>query len=211
MHALARAPTIVLAIALGSCGGRAAEGDHRLAAEAYAHALRSGDGEAAFRLQSAQVQEATSAVSLGSLLAENRTEADERGAELSTIAERSMPPQRAEATLASGEKVSLVLEDGSWKIEAGIGRRQTLRSPEDAVLALRRALQRQNLSGLASVLAQQERAELEAELSSLLDETKNLLRLEIETSTNQGIVRTPGGRAITLVREGGEWRVTDIR
>jgi hypothetical protein len=78
------------------------------------------------------------------------------------------------------------------------------------VRALRRSLMRKSLPGVLRVLSRQPRADIEAELARILEETEDELDLEVEVRGNRARVRTTGGREITLVREAGEWRISAI-
>ncbi len=85
-----------------------------------------------------------------------------------------------------------------------------LLTPQDAVLALRHALQRRDLAAVLRVLARPTRAELEAEIRGFIESTDDALDLEVEIQGNEARVRTTGGRVVRLVREAGEWRVRDV-
>ncbi|MND01936.1 hypothetical protein D3C83_211260 [compost metagenome] len=60
------------------------------------------------------------------------------------------------------------------------------------------------------VLSRQPRADIEADLARVLEETEDELDLEVEIRGNRARVRTTGGREITLVRDAGEWRISAI-
>jgi hypothetical protein len=104
----------------------------------------------------------------------------------------------------------LVLEERGWTIDSGVLDAPVLRTPRDAVLALRQALQERNLRAIERVLARDTRAELEAEIDRFLGETADELDLEYEVRGNKAVVRTSSGREVQLVREAGEWRVRDV-
>ena len=97
------------------------------------------------------------------------------------------------------------------RIDGGILDAPALRTPEDAVRSLRRALARRSLPSLERVLARQPRADLEAEIERILDETADDLDHEVEIRGNRARVRLTGGREILLAREAGEWRIVEIR
>jgi hypothetical protein len=145
-----------------------------------------------------------------SLLQDNRGEVGEEGARIDAAAVRGVPA-RARMVLASGEEVVLVMEDGEWRLEGGVLGAPALRTPQDAVAALRQALLRRSLRGLERVLARQARAEIETEIARLVEGTGDPLDLRIEIQGNVALVRIAGGGEIVLVREAGEWHVSEIR
>lgn len=127
------------------------------------------------------------------------------------IAGRRGVAARARAQLASGEQVRLILEDGEWRLEGGVLGAPTLRTPADAIEALRQALLRRSLAELERVLARQVRAEIASEIARIVEATADPLDLQIEVQGNVARVRTSDGGEIVLVREAGEWHVSEIR
>ena len=60
-------------------------------------------------------------------------------------------------------------------------------------------------------MASQPRAEVEDEARRWLEGTSDVDALEISVVGETATVRTPTGGTIELVREGGEWRITELR
>jgi hypothetical protein len=141
---------------------------------------------------------------------DNRSEVGEEAGRLDAAAARGVPA-RARVGLVTGEDVVLVMEDGEWQIEGGVVAAPVLRTPQDAVAALRQALLRRSLPGLSRVLGRQARAEIETEIARLVEGTGDPLDLRIEIQGNSALVRLAGGGEIVLVREAGEWHVAEIR
>jgi hypothetical protein len=173
-------------------------------------AVRSGDADAAYALLDDETRAAVTLPDFRRLMTENQAELAEQVDELSRRADRGIEAI-AQVPLDDGESVALVLENGRYRLDGDVVGSATLRTPRDAVLALRRALRRRSLSGVARVLARQPRAELEAEIERVLEETADELDLQYEVRGNVAHVRTTGGREIHLVREAGEWRVVEVR
>lgn len=195
---------------LTACGGAAvvpanAPAD---ALGAYVEALEAEDAAAVHAMLSDELRLEVTVEDVARLMAENRAELADQGAEISRGA--SHVRASAEQPLRGGETVRLVREDGGWAVEGGVISAPGLTTPMATVLALRRAIQRRSLPGVLRVLAREQRAELEAELTRLLEETEDDLDLEVEVQGNRAVVRTTGGRKIELVREAGEWRVVEI-
>jgi hypothetical protein len=199
----------LLALLSGGCGGaRAATtaSPPGLALGAYVDAVREDDAATVHDLLSEQLRAEVTVESLGRLMSENREELVAQANEIETEAVQAV----AEQPLIGGERVRMVLEDGRWVIDGGVVSAPGLRSPMATIRAFRRALQRQSLPGTLRVLSRQPRAELEAEVARILEETGDELDLEVEIRGNRARVRTTGGREITMVREAGEWRIVAI-
>jgi len=118
---------------------------------------------------------------------------------------------RASVAFDSGEEVGLVLDDGRWRIAGGVLDAASLRSPEDALRALHLALERRSLDGLLRVLSAERRAAWQAAFEATLEGTADSADLQVEVRGDTAEVRTTGGGVILLVREAGEWHVTDVR
>ena len=61
------------------------------------------------------------------------------------------------------------------------------------------------------MLARQQRAELEADIARIIEQTEDEADLEVVVQGNEARIRTTGGGEIVLVREAGEWHVVDVR
>ncbi len=200
----------VLAMLLAGCAttGASSESPPASALNAYVAAIRADDAQAAHALLSETVRAEVSVEELARLMEDNREELLEQAETIETEAAgvRAVAVQ----PLHGGEQVQMVLEDGKWAIDGGVVAAPGLSTPMATIRAFRRALQRRSLTGVLRVLSRQPRAEIEAELSRILDETGDDLDLEVEVRGNRAKIRTTGGREISLVREAGEWRIVSI-
>ena len=176
----------------------------------YVSAIRAGDAATAYALLDEDTRAQVTLEELTALLEQNRSELAEQAALVEDAADEGIATQ-ARVELASGEHVRLAREEHGWRITGGVLDAPTLATPQDAVLALRRALLRGSLAGVARILARDQRAELEADIQRFLNETEDELDLDYEVRGNVARVRTTGGREVHLVREAGEWRVVEIR
>jgi hypothetical protein len=192
----------------GSSHGAAPAGPERTVTR-YVAAVRSGDAEAAYALLDPETRESVDFERFAALMSEHEGELEDQAKRL---AERASAGVRSEARLrlGVGRSVLLVREERGWTIDSGVLDAPVLRTPRDAVLALRQALQERNLRAIERVLARDTRAELEAEIDRFLGETADELDLEYEVRGNKAVVRTSSGREVQLVREAGEWRVRDV-
>jgi len=176
---------------------------------AWARAVADDDIAGAWALLDAKAREGVDEARFRVLFAENRAELTAQAQAMGTRAAAPVTAQ-ARVALVDGEVVVLVLEEGAWRIEGGVLDAPGLRTPEDAVASLRRALQRRSLSGVLRVLARSTRGDVEAELARLLDATEDPADLSIEVQGDSAEVRLTGGARIRLVRESGEWHVVDV-
>jgi hypothetical protein len=117
----------------------------------------------------------------------------------------------AHVVFDSGEDVGLVLEDGQWRIAGGVLDAASLRTPEDAVRALHLALERRSLEGLLRVLSAERRAAWQAAFEATVAGSLDSADLQVEVRGDTAEVRITGGGLILLVREAGQWHVTDVR
>jgi len=117
----------------------------------------------------------------------------------------------ARVELQSGEAVTLVLEEGRWRLAGGILDAQAHETPLDAVSALRRAILRRDLSGLMRALSRERRAAFAAGFDRSVRATEDPLDLRVETHGERAIVHTSDGGQIHLRRQAGRWYVTEVR
>ena len=194
---------------LAGCMAGVATGPPDEALRAYVDAVQTQDAERVHTLLNDETQALESRERLASLIEENSEELTEQTRELTEIVAGGIEA-RAELRLDNHELAVLVLEDGEWRIDGGILGAPTLRTPQDTVLALRAALVRRSLTGALRVLARDPRAELEADIQSLLEDTEDALGMDVAIEGNSARVRLPSGRELLLVREAGEWRIQEL-
>ena len=195
-------------VTLAGCGSAVVVEGPGPTVEAYARAVRARDAEAVHALMDADSRETVDTQEVARLLAENQIELSERA----EIAQQQLEgiESRATVRLPSGELAVLTLEDGEWKLLGGVLDAPALQTPEDAIRAMRHALQRQSMSGVLRVLARSPRSQLEAEVERFLEDTEDELDYDVEIEANEALIRASNGRMIRLVREAGEWRIVDI-
>ena len=197
-------------LALAGCGGGAVVAPPGGTIAGYAHAVERGDVDAAYALLTDRARAGLPRERFAALLAENR--ADVVQATHALVArDRDRPtPAEARLVLASGEAVTLVLEHGQWRVRTGVLDAPTLTTPADAVLSLRRALQRRSLAAVLRVLSREQRAEVFAAITALVSATDDAAELHAEIEGDHATVTLGGGLVVTLVRESGEWRIVDV-
>jgi hypothetical protein len=114
---------------------------------------------------------------------------------------------RAVIEFVSGERASLVLEQGQFRIEGAGTLPNGAKTPREALSALRSALARRSYTGLTRVLAAESLAALERDLAGLASGLEDPDALEVEVSGERATVRVPGGHLVRLKLEEGTWKV----
>jgi hypothetical protein len=199
----------LLGLGLAACGGTShAVTDPAATVRAFAEASRSGDVSAVYALLDDATRERLTLAELQASFASNPAEARAQSERLAHV--EAVPATRAKVELPSGEELPLVLEEGGFHLAGGFLDAASPATPEDAVTALRHALLRRSLPALLRILSRNTRAELEAELQRLLDETEDELDLDVQTSEDRATVQLGGGRVLELDRVAGEWRIVDV-
>jgi len=176
----------------------------------YITAVRAGDAARVRTLLDEESRARVTDDEVRQLLTDNRAELEAQARDFDQAPANNVQA-RARVTLDSGEVVALVLEGERWVIDSGVLDALSLRTPLDAVRALRQSLQRRSWAGLERVLARLPRAQIEADFDSVVEDTADELDLVVDAQgSNRAVVRTTSGRRIELVREGRDWRVLSI-
>lgn len=204
-----RSAALMVTLALAGCGAATTVPAPEDAVRSYLAAVRAGDAEALHALLDAETRAQVSADELVAAMAANEAELSEQADAVEEALGRGTDAQ-ARVPLGDGERAVLIIEDGRWRLLGGVLDAPALRTPRDAVLALRRALRRRSMRGMSRVLAREPRAELEAEILQFLEDTEDDLDLEYEVRGSVATVRTSSGREVHLIREAGEWRVLEV-
>src|SRR4051794_21489530 len=164
--------------------------DPAIAAQRFGKALVDDQPEVAYALLDPEQQRAIDRARFLALWRSNRQEVRDIGERITRGSAR--PVARTHLELEGGERVTLVLEDGQWRIEGGVMDAQALGTPIDAVLELRRALQRQSLPSLLRVLSRERRAAWLAAFDKNIQQTADALDLRVEVHDDDAIVHLSG-------------------
>lgn len=181
----------------------------REAARAYANAVRSGDADAVHALLTRDAQRSLGRAGTARLLTEQR-------AELGRQAEGLLSPEtRVEATatllLRDGSHAELTLEPEGFRVAAAETLPSAARTPSEALEGLRQALSRRSYPALLRVLSGETRGAVESDVRSLVAGLADPKALDVRVNGDRAEVEIPGGHAVTLKREGGIWRVDDVK
>lgn len=208
-----RAPAraAIAAVALFAWGaslwGCARNASPRSTLEAVQAAAARNDADALYALLPRATQRALTREQFRARLAAERPELQALATELrQTLAANRGPI--AELATSDGAGVTAVEDREGWHVaRAGVGP-GTLATPLDAARALRSALRRRSLAGLLQVLSARARGALLGDLEALEEALSDPSNLRV--GEEQATVPLPDGRELTLVREGGSWRVQDL-
>jgi hypothetical protein len=116
----------------------------------------------------------------------------------------------AEARFTDGESTTLVLEDGTFLIDAATLLPARPRTPSQALSGLRRALARRSYPALMALMSADSRGALESDLGSLVSGLEHPETLDIQINGDSAEVQLPSGHRVLLKRETGIWRVLDF-
>lgn len=199
------------ACALLGCatGSSKPAGDPSAAIKRFITAVQGDRLDAAYQLLHPELRRSYSRERFAQLARDNKPELLALAKHLERIDEEV----RVEATVKTmhGEAVTVVLEDGEYRIAGGVLDAYALASPLDAVSELRRALQRESLPLLLHVLSSERRASWLAAFGETLERTEDPLDLRVEIHGDTAIVYLSGGGEIHLRREADRWHVHDVK
>jgi hypothetical protein len=197
----------------------------RSALQGYAQSLADGRVDDAYRYLSDDARRSITQKAFVELVNHSKNEARELSHTLTGASED--PVVTAVVPLANGEKLTMVLEDGTWRVDASVVDFYGQSTPKQAILGFIRAFAHRRYDILIKY-APHARAQNLTE-QALKDawevdrvEGKNLDRVlnEIRQSMASATFEETGDRAVMtygqagmvmLVREEGVWKVEDIR
>jgi len=177
----------------------------------FERAVASRDFGALHRLLARPGQLGETPSRLSARLAHYVSELDQRSRDLHAALIAGVPP-RVDVPLRGGGGLPCAEDSDGWRVaSAGIGPVWAA-TPVDAARAFRAALLRRGSADLLQTFSSRARGSAEADTQSLLDalEDPGSLRLN-NISPEHANFELPDGRQLILVREGGYWRVDDLR
>ena len=218
------ATLVALAAALAAaCAATSEQLSPQQALDAYATALRDGRTQDAYALLSAEAKKEIPYESFQRIVRENPDEVREIARSLGNAA--SPPRVTAVVTAPGGEALLLVYEDGAWRVDGSAIDLYGQSTPEAALHAFVRAFRNRRYDVLLRFIPDAEREGLGvAELKRAWEgeERADLERLvsAVETALPSARLEVTGDRAtmaygaagtVELVREGGVWKVEDLK
>jgi hypothetical protein len=204
------------------CGGATAAQSPDDVVAAFARALRTGRATDAWALMSADYRRRVSEAEFARHLAENPAEAREAADALARPDGRAT--QRAELTLADGDRVVLVRDDGDWRIATNLADFYDQSTPRAALRSFVRAMERERYDVVLRFVPDADREGMtEARMREAFsvegrDETARLLAAlragldaPVEEVGDHATLRygEDGRRVARLRREDGLWKIED--
>jgi hypothetical protein len=192
---------------------------------AYADALSDGRADDAYRMLSEEARRGITLEAFRVLVKQNKSEAIELGKSLGRPTED--PYVTATVPLASGEVLTLVLEDGRWKVDGAALDFYSQATPRQAIVGFLRAFSRRRWDVLLKYTPDAHKDGLtEDRLKAAWGEGKpegkrveeivEAIKQSLPTST----IEETGDRAtmvygsagtVLMVREQGAWKIEDLR
>lgn len=198
----------VLALSAAGCE-RPRVADPRATVRAYVEATRRGDPEVIYRMLSKRSQKELGRDGLRRLVTDSERELAVQAEALNRT--DAQIEAIAQVRYQDGEVAVLELEEGSFKIGSAALLPSAPRTPAQALEDLRRALAIRSYAALTRVLAPQTKSALESDLGAIVRGLEDPETLQIEVRGDGADVELPGGHVVKLKREGGVWRVEDLR
>ncbi len=201
-------PTLALAGLLLGCAPKSLP-DPRDAARTYAEAAARGDAVRIHALLTHEAQRRFGAEGTRRRVADARPEIVRNGRAL--LAPGVRVEGEATVLLADGGEAALSLEGDSFRVDAAATLPSAARTPAQALDGLRRALQQRSYAALLRVLSVDTRGSVEGDVRALVAGLEDASSLDVRVNGDRAEVDVPGGHAVSLRREGGVWRVEDVR
>jgi len=203
MGAVAMLPTVA---ALGCA--RTTLPDPEAAVRAYSEAARSGDADAIHAMLTKEAQRDFGVDGTRRLVAESAAEIAQQGEALATDPIRV--DETAVVRFADGERATLVIEHGEFRVATAGVLPAGARTPVEALAELRQALARRSYPSLLQVLDAESRGALEEDLRTLVTGLEEPDTLDVNVTGDAAEVNLPGGHWVKLKREAGVWKVEDF-
>jgi hypothetical protein len=188
---------------------------------AYARALEEGRAEDAYRMLSDEARRGISLEAFRRMVKDNPDEVREIGRALARPT--AAPVVTATVSGPNGQELQLVLENGSWRVEATAIDLYAQDTPRHAVQGFVRALERKRYDVILRYVPDAHREGLDAaklkssweghdreEMEQVLSALKQALPTATIEETGERATMPYGAGTLQLVRERGLWKIEDF-
>jgi hypothetical protein len=190
---------------LCACGASAAPNPAVSAAE-FARAIEQGNASQLYESLNAASRSRISERQFAALLLDVKRDLGERYTSFGK--EPKVVTQSAVVTYPDGRQVDLVYEpDGVYRVQSPFA---GLRTPEDTLRALGRALTLRNLPAAMRLMSREMQKDLVDYLDSLSESLRYPETLEIRLEGTSARVHTRLGRTLRLTQDRGLWKLDDL-
>jgi hypothetical protein len=211
----------VFALELAACLGQAPPRDPSAVLRAYATALEEGRSEDAYRMLSDDARRGTSLEAFRRMVKDDPDQVREIGR---SLARPTAPPVvTAKVISPEGQALDLVLEKGTWKIDATAIDLYAQDTPRHAVQGFVRALDRKRYDVILRYVpdghkegidAQKLKASWEGQSKDEMEQVLSSLKQALPSSkieeTGDHATFAYGAGTMQLVREHGLWKIEDF-
>lgn len=174
--------------------------------EAFVAASERGDYAAAQAMLSENARQSTTEDDLRAQVEDNPEESSARMAAL----RESEAQAQAIVTDDSGQRVAVVLDEDGWRVSGEVLGTAPYQRPQDTLRAFHHALDRGDLDGILRVFSRERRAEILLMMEALATSTEDPSVLPVVIEGDRAVLRH-GRTRFVLVRESGQWRISEIR
>lgn len=221
---LRRGWAVALCLSLAACGASQATSP-KSALRAYADALADGRADEAWNMLSDDTKKTITKERFREIVKRNRDEALEIGKTLAR--DPGDPYVTAKIPLKNGDVVTLVYEEGRWRVDGAALDFYSQATPRQAIVGFIRAFKKKRWDVLLKYTPDAHRDGLTAErlaqawgegkpegesLKMRLEEIEQALpTAQIEETGDRATLVSPGGStSVTFLREHGAWKVEDV-
>lgn len=203
-----------------ACGGSRAE-DPDSVLRSYGRALEQGRSDDAYRMLSDEARRGVSLEAFRRMVKDNPEEVAEIGRSLERPA--AAPVVTATVTGPGGHELTLVLENGKWKVESSAIDLYAQDTPRHAVQGFARALERKRYDIIMRYVPDAHKEGLDAaklkaaweghdkeEMEQVLSALKQALPSGQIEETGERATFPYGAGTMQLVREHGLWKIEDF-
>lgn len=211
-----RAALGFVVLCVGGCGASGGAASPREALSRFASAAQRGDAAALHAMLPARVRRVEDVGALRARLAGDRAELNALGRSIDAALAQGSGAQ-VEVALRGGGSVAVVEDTDGWRVaDPGIASPaattlEGVAGARAAVRALHVALRRHGPGAWARVLSARALGNVSAEVAALVEATEDPASLEYASQGSSVRFTLPDGRWLTVVYEGGAWRVDGVR
>lgn len=208
--------------AMTSCAPKAAQSPEA-AVDAYVEAVQAGRLEEAYKMLSQESRRDLSFADFKKLVEENP---EEIAALLVGLKHQSAPPLvRAKVTTKDGDELTLIYEDGAWRVDESAVDLYSQSDARDALRSFLRAFDNKRYDILLNFVPDEQKQGLtaallkeswEGEQQLEMEQVVEALRAQVNTATlevlgDRATMSYGSGGAVELVRERGVWKIEDFQ
>lgn len=206
-----RSPLLLLfALFLAGCASAPpAHPDPRGVVQAYRGAVTQNDPAAAYALLSREARKETGAEAFARHWRQVRPELTTQARDLARPRTRGNGLE-IRASYRHGGQITLREADSLWQVDHPDLLPPPAGTPEAAVRAFLRALDRRDLPGLMRLLSSEARRKLKHRLDQYIEDVSRGLSRGLETGVGRAEVQVSGERSLILIKENNRWKILEV-